>query len=180
MGFCYFNNVAVAAEELIARGLDRLAIVDIDVHHGNGTQHHFESRPDVLFVSLHQHPFYPGTGRASETGVGEGAGATLNVPLPAGTAGPEYLAKFEGAVVPALRAFGPSVILVSAGFDAWRDDPLGGLALELADFRWLGARLSGLADELTQGRGLAVLEGGYDLNALPDLVVAFLEGWDGG
>jgi acetoin utilization deacetylase AcuC-like enzyme len=180
MGFCFFNNVAVAAEHLRRKGTGRVAIFDFDVHHGNGTQHLFESRADVFYASTHQYPFYPGTGAASETGVGEGEGFTLNVPLPAGTDDAGYAEAIQGRVLPALRAFGPDVLLVSAGFDAWRNDPLGGMQVTEEGFRSWGDWLRALAGELCGGRLLAVLEGGYDLASLPRLVEANLEGLAGG
>ncbi len=180
MGFCFFNNVAVAAEHLRRRhGAARVAIFDFDVHHGNGTQHLFEERADVFYASTHQYPFYPGTGAASEIGSGPGEGATLNVPLPAGTGEEGYAAAIEGRILPALRAFAPDVLLVSAGFDVWRADPLGGMAVtERGLARW-GARLAALADEICGGRLLSVLEGGYDIASLPRLVEAYLLGLGG-
>jgi acetoin utilization deacetylase AcuC-like enzyme len=181
MGFCFFNNVAVAAEHLRRRhGAARVAIFDFDVHHGNGTQHLFEERADVFYASTHQYPFYPGTGAAGERGVGAGEGATLNVPLPAGTGDERYAEILEETVLPALRRFAPDVLLLSAGFDAWQDDPLGGMRVSEAGFRSWGDRLRELADEICGGRILAVLEGGYDLRSLPRLVEAHLEGLAGG
>jgi len=179
MGFCFFNNVAVAAQHLRRRGAARVAIFDFDVHHGNGTQHLFASRADVFYASTHQYPFYPGTGAASEIGVGEGAGATLNVPLPAGTGDPGYAAAIEEQVLPALRRFAPDVLLLSAGFDAWQNDPLGGMAVSEAGFARWGALLRALADEVCGGRLLAVLEGGYDIPHLPRLVEAHILGLSG-
>ena len=177
MGFCFFNNVAVAAEHLRLRhGAERVAIFDWDVHHGNGTQHIFESRADIFYASTHQYPFYPGTGAASETGIGEGEGATLNVPLPAGTDDAGYAEAIRGRVVPAIREFRPDVLLVSAGFDAWRHDPLGGMEVSEEGFRSWGEWMRELADEVCGGRLLAVLEGGYDIASLPRLVEASLEG----
>jgi acetoin utilization deacetylase AcuC-like enzyme len=177
MGFCFFNNVAVAAEHLRRKGAERVAIFDFDVHHGNGTQHLFESRADVFYASTHQYPFYPGTGAASETGIGDGEGATLNVPLPAGTDDAGYAEAIQGRVIPALRAFAPDVLLVSAGFDAWQNDPLGGMRVTEEGFRSWGEWLRALADEVCGGRLLAVLEGGYDLASLPRLVEANLKGF---
>ncbi len=177
MGFCYFNNAAVAAEHLLRRhGLDRVAIVDFDVHHGNGTQHLFEERGDVLYVSLHQHPFYPGTGAAAEAGIGDGRGATLNVPLAAGTGDDAYLKAFEQQVVPALRRFAPQLLLISAGFDAWLADPLGGMEVTAGGFERWGERLAAVAAEVCSGRSLSLLEGGYDLNRLGELVERYLTG----
>ncbi len=180
MGFCFFNNVAVAAEHLLRRhGLERLAIVDFDVHHGNGTQHLFEDRGDVLFVSLHQAPFYPGTGAAAETGTGAGLGATLNLPLPAGTGDDVYLQAFDQRVVSALERFEPQLLLISAGFDAWRDDPLGGMEVTAEGYRQWGERLAAVATELCSGRSLSLLEGGYDLERLGELVESYLKGLGG-
>lgn len=180
MGFCFFGNVAVAAEHWIASGAARrVAIVDFDLHHGNGTQHLFEERPDVLYVSLHQAPLYPGTGAAAERGRGEGEGATLNVPLPRGTGDAEYLAAMDAEVLPALDAFAPDLLAVSAGFDTWREDPLGGLLLSEDAFREIGRRMRAVARRHCAGRSLTVLEGGYDVAALPRLVEAYLEGLAG-
>ena len=180
MGFCFFNNVAVAAEHLRCRhGADRVAIFDFDVHHGNGTQHLFEERADVFYASTHQSPFYPGTGAADERGIGAGVGATLNVPLPAGTSDERYAEVLEEAILPALRRFAPDVLLLSAGFDAWQRDPLGGMRVTEDGFRNWGERLHELADQVCGGRILAILEGGYDLESLPRLVEAHLEGLAG-
>jgi acetoin utilization deacetylase AcuC-like enzyme len=177
MGFCFFNNVAIAAEHLRRRhGAARVAIFDFDVHHGNGTQHLFEARPDVFFASTHQYPFYPGTGAADETGIGEGAGATLNLPLPAGTGDEGYAAAIEQHVLPALRRFAPDVLLLSAGFDSWMRDPLAGMAVTEDGFARWGQWLGQLASEVCEGRVLAVLEGGYDIRSLPRLVAAHLQG----
>ncbi len=179
MGFCFFNNVAVAAEHLRSRGAARVAVFDFDVHHGNGTQHLFEHRADVFYASTHQYPFYPGTGAASETGIGDGEGATLNVPLPAGTDDAGYAEAIQGQVIPAVRAFAPDILLISAGFDAWQNDPLGGMRVTEEGFRSWGEWLRTLADEVCGGRLLAVLEGGYDLASLPRLVEANLVGLAG-
>ncbi len=180
MGFCFFNNVAVAAEHLRRRhGAERVAIFDWDVHHGNGTQHIFERRADIFYVSTHQYPFYPGTGAASETGIGEGEGATLNVPLSAGTDDAGYAEAIRNQVIPAIREFRPDVLLISAGYDSWRHDPLGGMELTQEGFRNWGAWMRELADEVCGGRLLAVLEGGYDLASLPRIVEASLLGIEG-
>ncbi len=177
MGFCYFNNVAVAAEHLRLRhGLERIAIVDFDVHHGNGTQHLFEDRGDVLYVSLHQYPFYPGTGAAIEAGTGAGQGTTLNVPLPAGTGDDGYLRAFDQQVVPALERFAPRLLLISAGFDAWGEDPLGGMRVTAAGYERWGQRLAAAAGEICMGRSVSLLEGGYDLKCLGELVESYLRG----
>jgi len=181
MGYCFFNNVAVAAEHLRRRhGAARVAIFDFDVHHGNGTQHLFAERPDVFYASTHQYPFYPGTGAADERGIGAGEGATLNVPLPAGTGDERYAEVLEEAILPALRRFAPDVLLLSAGFDAWQNDPLGGMRVTEEGFRSWGERLRELAEKICCGRVLALLEGGYDLRSLPRLVEAHLEGLAGG
>jgi acetoin utilization deacetylase AcuC-like enzyme len=166
MGFCLLNNVAVAAAALRARGA-RVAIVDWDVHHGNGTEAIFADDPDVLYASTHQWPQYPGTGPASFTGAGRGVGATVNVPLPAGTDGAAYLGAFDARIAPALARFRPDVILVSAGFDAHRDDPLGGLALDEQTYVAVTRRLGEL-----QPRLALALEGGYHLDAIARSSVA--------
>ena len=177
MGFCFFNNVAVAAEHLRRRhGASRVAIFDFDVHHGNGTQHLFEERADVYYASTHQYPFYPGTGAADERGTGAGEGYTLNVPLPAGTDDEGYAEAIRGQVLPGLRNFAPDILLISAGFDAWQNDPLGGMKVTEAGFRSWGEWLRDLAAEVCGGRVLAVLEGGYDLRNLPMLVEEHLRG----
>jgi acetoin utilization deacetylase AcuC-like enzyme len=173
MGFCFFNNAALAAQRLIEHGLDRVAIVDFDVHHGNGTQHLFEERADVLFISLHQFPFYPGTGAAAEIGIGAGRGATLNLPLAAGSGDHEYESAFRDSVLPALERFAPRALVVSAGFDAWQGDPLGGMLVSRQGFRSWGEWLGAAAERLCEGRLAAVLEGGYDLDALPVLASEF-------
>ncbi|QDU67126.1 histone deacetylase [Engelhardtia mirabilis] len=167
MGFCLFDHVAVAARWAQQHaGVERVAIVDFDVHHGNGTQHLFERDPSVFYASLHQFPLYPGTGRAQERGVAEGEGATLNCPLPAGSDGTAWLAALEDHVLPALDRFRPQLLLISAGFDAHRDDPLAQTALVDDDFAALTAGLVELANGACGGRVVSVLEGGYDLTAL--------------
>jgi acetoin utilization deacetylase AcuC-like enzyme len=174
MGFCFFNNAAVAAEHaIVAHGRKRVAIVDFDVHHGNGTQHAFEERADVLYASLHQWPFYPGTGAAAETGRGAGKGATLNVPLSAGCGDDEYEAAWRTRVIPALERFAPDLLIVSAGFDAWQGDPLAGMRVTEVGFASWGVHLRRIADAQCGGQCLTVLEGGYDLAALPRLVECF-------
>jgi acetoin utilization deacetylase AcuC-like enzyme len=177
MGFCYFNNAALAVERLRREhGCTRVAVYDLDVHHGNGTQHLFEERADVFYASTHQSPFYPGTGAASERGRGPGLGATLNVPLARGTGDEEVLAAFADRIAPALGAFAPEVLVVSAGFDAWRGDPLGGLAWSEDVYEELGRRLAALASASGRGRVAVLLEGGYDLAGLPRLAERLLRG----
>jgi len=180
MGFCFFNSVAVAAEHLRRQGASRVAIFDFDVHHGNGTQHLFEARADVLYASTHQYPFYPGTGAAGETGIGAGEGFTVNVPLPAGTGDEGYAEAIRGRILPELRRFAPDILLLSAGFDAWQSDPLGGMRVTRDGFRAWGDWLRELAAEICGGRVVALLEGGYDLRNLPGLVADHLEGLAGG
>ncbi len=166
MGFCLLNNIAIAAAAARARGAERVAIVDFDVHHGNGTQEIFYADGDVFFVSLHQSPLYPGTGHPDEVGRDAGRGATLNVPLPASSTPADYGAAMRRVVLPALRAFGPSLVLVSAGFDAHADDPIGGQQLDAATFAAMTSALANLAPTAL------FLEGGYDLVALQDSVAA--------
>jgi len=169
MGFCLYNNVAVAAAHILEHhGLERVLIVDPDVHHGNGTQQIFCRDPRVLFVSLHQFPFYPGTGSVEETGEGDGMGRTLNVPLPGGCTDGDYLDAFERVVLPVAREFDPGFVLMSAGYDAHGRDPLGGMRLTDAGFDAMTAALCALADDHCGGRMAAVLEGGYSVEALKD------------
>ncbi|MEM7625264.1 MAG: histone deacetylase [Planctomycetota bacterium] len=175
MGFCLFGTVALAAEALIAdHGLERVAIVDFDVHHGNGTQHLLEDRADVLFVSVHQNPqtCYPGTGYAHEIGIGKGEGFTLNVPLPPGVGDSEYGAAFDRAILPRLEEFAPQFLLLSAGFDAAAADPLAQMELSTEGFAGITERLLGVARRHAEGRVVSVLEGGYDLDALASGVAA--------
>jgi len=171
MGFCLFNNVAVAAQHLIDRhGLSRVFIVDFDVHHGNGTQHTFEEDPRVLFVSLHGHPgiVYPGTGYAHERGRGDGDGFTINLPMLPPSGDGEYQKAFEETVLPAADRYRPEFVLISAGFDAHRRDPLAPLELDTPVFGWMTDRLVELARSQCEGRLVSVLEGGYDLTALAE------------
>lgn len=164
MGFCLFNNVAIgAAHARSVHGIERIAIVDFDVHHGNGTQAIFETVPQVLYVSTHQYPLYPGTGHPEDTGV---AANVLNVPLRAGAGGEALRRAWTDDILPALRRHEPGLLLVSAGFDAHRDDPLAELRFTDEDYHWLGEQLAGFAAECCGGRLVSVLEGGYELSAL--------------
>jgi acetoin utilization deacetylase AcuC-like enzyme len=168
MGFCLFNNIAIGAAHARAMGVGRVAIVDYDVHHGNATQHMFEADPTVLYVSLHQYPFYPGTGAADEIGLGAGAGFTVNAPLEVGATDEDYRIVFAELVTPILRQFDPDLILVSAGFDAHERDPLAGMRLTTAAFGAMTMELRHVADACCSGRIGAIVEGGYDLRALAD------------
>lgn len=175
MGFCLYNNVAVAAAHARSLGARRVAIVDYDVHHGNGTQHIFENEPNVLYLSVHQFPYYPGTGAATEIGYGAGAGRTVNVPLEVGATDDDYKLVFEQVVLPVLSQFEPDIVLVSAGFDAHERDPLGGGRLTTAAFAAMTAALRGVAERCCDGRLVAVTEGGYDLRALGDCLRAVID-----
>jgi len=176
MGFCLFNNVAIAARYLQQRhGVERVFIVDWDVHHGNGTQRSFYADPTVFYFSVHQSPFYPGTGSRWERGQGAGVGTTLNAPLPSGQDEGAYRRVFERELVPALRDFQPDVILISAGFDAHLDDPLGGMLLTERGFAAMTALVRDAAEDVACGRVISALEGGYNLKALSRSVRAHLE-----
>jgi acetoin utilization deacetylase AcuC-like enzyme len=167
MGFCLFNNVAVAAEHARrAHGLERVAILDWDVHHGNGTQHLFESDPGIFYLSIHQYPHYPGTGAAAERGTGEGEGATLNAPMAEGTGDAEWLSVLEGPFTKAIDEFRPELVLVSAGFDAHRDDPLSGTLVTEAGYARMTEIVADWAARHARGRLVSLLEGGYNLDAL--------------
>lgn len=167
MGFCLFNNVAVCARYIQERyGFKKIAIIDWDVHHGNGTQQIFYEDPSVLYFSIHQFPLYPGTGTERETGAGPGQGYTINCPLPPGKGDDEYVGIFEKILVPALKSFVPDFILISAGFDAHREDPLAGMQVSDAGFGELTRIVKASADALCQGRIVSCLEGGYNLGAL--------------
>jgi acetoin utilization deacetylase AcuC-like enzyme len=176
MGFCLFNNVVVAARRLQAEhGIQRIFILDWDVHHGNGTQHILEDDPTVFYASVHQWPLYPGTGAATERGVAAGEGATLNCPLPPGSDSDDFLAAIRDTILPAAREFDPGFVLVSTGFDAHRADPLAALEVETEAYGAATRLLLDLADEACEGKFVSVLEGGYDLEALKDSTQLHLE-----
>jgi acetoin utilization deacetylase AcuC-like enzyme len=176
MGFCLFNNIAIAARyALNNHGLDRILIVDFDVHHGNGTQEAFYDEPRMLYFSTHQYPFYPGTGDVDETGSGEGKGNIVNVPLPAWCGDEEYLRVFEEVLVPTAHRFQPQLILVSAGYDAHWADQISLMQMTVAGFAQIAVTLNRLASELCQGRMVFALEGGYHTSALAYSIKAMLE-----
>ncbi len=176
LGFCLFNNAAILARYLQAQhGLDKILVLDWDVHHGNGTQHAFEQDPSVLYVSLHQYPYYPGTGAASEDGSGRGQGATLNCPMAMGAGDEDYRRAFAQAILPKVRAFQPEAVVLSAGFDAHADDPLAQICLSTGFFGWMSERMMEVADQHAGGRLVSLLEGGYNLTALPRCVGAHLK-----
>jgi acetoin utilization deacetylase AcuC-like enzyme len=178
MGFCFFNSIAVAAAHARARGLERVAIVDYDVHHGNGTQWSFYADPSVLFVSSHQFPYYPGTGAADEIGTAAGKGFTVNLPLAAGATDADFERAYTAIALPVLRQFRPELILISAGFDAYLDDPLGGMRVTAPYFGRLTAAVAAVADDCCEGRVVALTEGGYDLKGLADSLRAVIDALD--
>ena len=180
MGFCLLNHAAVAAVHARSRGVERVAILDWDVHHGNGTQDIFYDDGDVLYLSVHQSPFYPGTGGAEEVGEGRGRGFTVNVPLPAGSGEKAYAAAFAGVFLPVLREFGPALVLVCAGYDAHAADPLGGMSLQAASFGRFAAHLASLSHQIGAAPPAFVLEGGYNLRALAGGVAATIQGVEEG
>lgn len=177
MGFCLFNNIAIAAQYAERTyGLDRLCILDWDVHHGNGTQHLFYNSPTVLFCSLHQLPLYPHSGEFHETGTGAGHGLTVNCPFPNGATLDHYMDALENELLPALRSFRPQLFLLSAGFDAHRLDPLADIRLEGGDYLRLTRWLRKQAESFANGRIVSILEGGYHLDAIAESATAHLEG----
>ncbi len=176
MGFCLFNNVAIAARYLQQHhGLEKILILDWDVHHGNGTQHSFESDPSVLYISTHQYPFYPGSGAASETGTNGGGGATLNCPMFAGAGDEEYGKAWREEILPTIEYFKPEFFIISAGFDAHRADPLAQINLSTDFFAWMSQRVLEQADKHASGRLVSILEGGYNLDELPHCIATHLE-----
>jgi acetoin utilization deacetylase AcuC-like enzyme len=176
MGFCLFNNVAVGARYAQKKyGLERVAILDWDVHHGNGTQEIFYDDPTVLYISLHQYPYYPGSGAASETGSGAGVGYTVNCPMPAGSGWKEYEAAFRSTILPALHRFQPQLLMISAGFDAHRDDPLAHIQLTDDSFAEMTKMMMEIASAYCNGKIVSVLEGGYHLEALARSVERHLQ-----
>jgi acetoin utilization deacetylase AcuC-like enzyme len=166
MGFCFYNNVAAAAAHAVSLGMERVLVMDYDVHHGNGTQWIFYDDPRVLYISTHQYPYYPGTGAAKDVGRGKGEGFTVNVPLEAGATDGDYVDVFDAIVIPVIDQFQPELLLVSAGFDAHEMDPLARMRLSTAGYASLTKSLCDAADRHCEGRIAAVTEGGYDLNAL--------------
>ncbi|HJZ73986.1 MAG TPA: histone deacetylase [Vicinamibacterales bacterium] len=166
MGFCLFNNIAVAAAHARTLGARKAAIVDFDVHHGNGTQHIFETDPHVLYISTHQYPYYPGTGAAEEIGRDRGTGFTVNLPLEVGAVDEDYQLVFSRIALPIVREFEPDLLMISAGYDAHQRDPLGGMRLSTPAFAAMTRDLRAVADDCCRGRIVAMLEGGYDLEAL--------------
>jgi len=180
MGFCLFNSVAVGAQYLRKQfGLKRILIMDWDVHHGNGTQHSFYDDPEVLYVSTHQYPYYPGTGAVEEVGRGQGEGYTVNLPLPAGCGNPDYQEMFEQIIDPICRQFAPEFVLISAGFDAHIRDSLGGMQVTEEGFGTMARVLLRIAHNLARGRCAAILEGGYDLEGLQKSVLTVLDEMSG-
>ncbi len=166
MGFCIFNNIAISAKYALKKGFKKIAIIDWDVHHGNGTQEIFYSDKNVLFISIHQYPFYPGTGSMDEIGEGDGLGYTLNIPMQRGSDDSDYKKAFENLILPKLEQFEPEIILLSSGFDAHKNDPLGGMELTTNAYEWMTHKIVSFAEQCSKGRIISFLEGGY---SLPDL-----------
>ena len=180
MGFCLYNNVAAAAAHALTLGLERVVVMDYDVHHGNGTQWIFYDDPRVLYISTHQYPFYPGTGAAGDVGSGKGAGFTLNIPLEAGATDGDYDAVFNALVIPVIDQFKPELMLISAGYDAHERDPLARMRLSTSGYAGLTKTLCAAADRHCHGRVVAVTEGGYDLTALRGCLESTIAVLDGG
>jgi acetoin utilization deacetylase AcuC-like enzyme len=179
MGFCLYNSIAAAAAHALALGMERVAVVDYDVHHGNGTQWIFYEDPRVLYVSTHQYPFYPGTGAAEDAGRGKGAGFTVNVPLEAGSTDGDYTEVFNTVITPVIDQFRPELILISAGYDAHERDPLARMRVSTNGYAWLTRTLCDAADRYCHGRVVAVTEGGYDLSALKGCLEQTIAVFDG-
>jgi acetoin utilization deacetylase AcuC-like enzyme len=175
MGFCLFNNVALGAAGALGMGLERVAIIDWDLHHGNGTQSAFYDTDRVLYISLHQAPFYPGTGAEDEKGIGAGLGYTINIPMVAGSSDVDFRTAFDEIVLPSLRNYEPQIIMISAGFDAHQDDPLGSLYLTTEYFGEMTRELKKIAAQYSNGRIVSVLEGGYNFAALKECVTVHLK-----
>ena len=175
LGFCLLNNIAILARYLQRRhGLGKVLILDWDVHHGNGTQHSFEADPTVMYVSLHQYPYYPGTGAPQERGTGPGIDSIINCPMPAGAGNAEYIQAFEQRILPAMGSFQPEFVLISAGFDAHYRDPLANIRLDTAFYRWMSLRIMEVADQYADGRLISLLEGGYHHQALAECIATHL------
>lgn len=176
MGFCLFNNVAIGAATALEHDeIKKVAILDWDVHHGNGTQDIFYERDDVIFASIHQYPFYPGSGSNTETGQGKGLGSSVNCPLALGSGSAEYILSWQDTILPAFESFAPDILLISAGFDADKRDPIGGLNVTPAGFETLSEEVLEWADQHCQGRVVSTLEGGYNIDALGEDVRIHLE-----
>lgn len=175
MGFCIFNNVALGAMYALKAGLERVAIIDWDLHHGNGTQNAFYDTDRALYISLHQAPFYPGTGTESEKGEGAGLGYTINIPVVAGSSDVDFREAFDEIILPSLRNYAPQMIFISAGFDSHQDDPLGSLYLTTDYFGEMTRALRNIADQYSNGRIVSVLEGGYNFAALKECVAVHLK-----
>ena len=175
MGFCLYNQVAIAAADALERGIERVAVVDWDLHHGNGTQAIFDADPRVLYVSTHAYPYYPGSGAVGERGLGEATGTKINIPLPRGAGDRAFLAAYQQVAVPALEAFEPQLVLVSCGWDSHARDPLGALAVSTEGYTTVARMILEAAERLCDGRLVAVLEGGYDEHALACCAQALCE-----
>lgn len=174
MGFCIFNNIAITARYLQKKGYQKIAIIDWDVHHGNGTENAFYDDDSVLFISTHQYPFYPGSGSESDTGIGNGIGYNLNIPMQRGAGESEFKKAFANQILPKLENFLPDFILISAGFDAHKNDPLANLELTTKSFEVFTEKIKSIANQYCEGRVISFLEGGYDLKALSESVEAHL------
>lgn len=179
MGFCYLNNIAISAAKIVKERKGRVAIIDIDLHHGNGTMEMFEDREDVLYVSTHQYPHYPGTGGIGEIGEGKGKGYTVNIPLPTGAGDATFDYAFDKIIEPVVRQFTPIIILVSIGGDSHYSDPLGGLTLSSEGYIRLANRMQKMANDLCKGRIAYFLEGGYNVDALAEVLTGIVASFEG-